>query len=517
MSTKVGLIETPLRSTTVGRLWRGVASTALGQVISSANSILLVPLFLRAWGADGYGQWLSLTALTSYLSLLDLGGQNFIGNLLAREYMRGNEDEFRQKLSEGVSLLALIALVGFCLFGIVLSLPGISLPGQSASLSLDERFVLLLMGAVFLLSIPGGVYVTAYRATGQLARGTMIGNVCRALSLLCYAAILIASMPPTVYAAAYLAIGIISTTVIVWDMQRRIPACRRINLNLAAARTGRIHLGGSLLFWLLALASALNQQGVILVLAASGSPVTVAVYATHRAVSGLVGYVGSLLQAPLWTELSFAYVQKNRDKMVRMAMLAIKTVPFLSGAVALGLWVLLPAIYPIWTGRHLQLQPLLLVLFLGQAVLAAGWTTSGWSLLATNQHRSLAYWSLANAVLTVMLAMILAPRYGVLGVACASLIGDVICGVAVYPRLASRLLGLSVIKTYQSMLYPLIVLIPLGMLLMLAAPLIEGWQLIVFGGLLALVFAYPAAYLVFGKHELDWLVGRCQTLERSGA
>ena len=40
---------------------------------------LLVPLFLRAWGADGYGGWLTLTAFVSYLGLLDLGGRTTSG------------------------------------------------------------------------------------------------------------------------------------------------------------------------------------------------------------------------------------------------------------------------------------------------------------------------------------------------------------------------------------------------------------------------------------------------------
>lgn len=196
MRTETTPADTALPTTTLDRLWRGLASTALGQVLSATSSILLVPLFLRAWGADGYGKWVALTAIISYLSLLDLGGQNFIGNMLAREYVRGNENGFHKTLSEGVSLFALIALVAFSLLGLVLGLPATWLPSQLGPLSLNERLVLLLMGTSYLLSIPGGVYVTAYRATGLFARGTMVGNGCRAVFLFCYTAILIAGVPP---------------------------------------------------------------------------------------------------------------------------------------------------------------------------------------------------------------------------------------------------------------------------------------------------------------------------------
>src|SRR3990172_4082748 len=104
MRMDVRSAETNLPFTATRRLWRGFGSAALGQFIEVANVILLVPLFCRAWGAAKYGWWISLTALISYLSLLDFGGQNYIGNLLADSYIRKDEAQFRRWLSEGVSL-----------------------------------------------------------------------------------------------------------------------------------------------------------------------------------------------------------------------------------------------------------------------------------------------------------------------------------------------------------------------------------------------------------------------------
>src|ERR1017187_5195773 len=106
-------LPSQLPLTAAGRFLRGLGSTALGQAISAAGSILLVPLFLHAWGADLYGRWISLTALASYLGLLDMGGQSYVGNLLAAEYVRGNDEEFQRRLSEGVSLFCLIAAIAF--------------------------------------------------------------------------------------------------------------------------------------------------------------------------------------------------------------------------------------------------------------------------------------------------------------------------------------------------------------------------------------------------------------------
>lgn len=503
---------------TFRRVLLGIGSSGMSQVIAAADSILLVPLFLRAWGADGYGKWLILTALVAYLTLLDLGGRNYIGNLLTMEYVRGNEGKFRERLSEGVSLFVLIALGGFCLLGIVLSLPGLSIPGHDTPLSLDERFVLFFMGAAFLFSIPGGVYVTAYRATGLFVRGTMVGNILRLIFIGLYVGVLLARVGPMTYAAVYLASGIVGTIVIIYDIHRQIPAARRIRLSLAAARAGRIHISGSLHFWLFAVADGLKQQGVIIVLGATVSPALVAVYATHRTISGVVRYVSTLFQAPLWPELTFLHAQGRKDDMLRGILIVIKILVLLSGSAAVMLWILGPSIYPVWTGRQLQLHPALLAVFLVQVLLSSGWSTCGWPLLSSNQHRGLAYATLSNAVVTIVAAVILAPRFGILGVAVASLAGDLACGVAVFPWLASRMLRFSVQKMYEAISRPLFALIPVGVILFLAESFFHGPLLILVVAVIVGVFIYPTTYLALGKGEdVKWALEKSRGLWRGKA
>ena len=68
------------------RLIQGIGANFLGQVINVASRVLLVPLFLTAWGAQVYGEWLILSSVVAYLSLTDLGGQLYIVNRLTQAY-----------------------------------------------------------------------------------------------------------------------------------------------------------------------------------------------------------------------------------------------------------------------------------------------------------------------------------------------------------------------------------------------------------------------------------------------
>jgi O-antigen/teichoic acid export membrane protein len=497
------------------RLLMGIGSSGMSQAIAAVQPILLVPLFLRAWGAKEYGRWLVLTALVSYLSMLDFGGQNYIGNLLTIDYAQGRKESFRERLSEGVSLFTFIALAAFIFLVILLlGLVNLNLPVVGNALPAKDRWIILFLGSAFLLSIPSGIYVTAYRASGLFVRGTMLGNVLRMGHLASSAVLLYIAVSPFVYALVFLIAAVIGTMVIVWDSRRKMVACRQIHVGLAEAKRGRRYLRGALQFWLLALATGLNQQGVLLVLAISTSPAIVALYATHRTAAGLVGYMGSLLQAPLWPELSFLWARECRAELGHVALLAIRVVVVVSGLGALTMWVLLPFIYPVWTGRQLQLQPSLFAVFLVQGVLAAGWLTCGWSLLAANQHRGLARWSLANAVVTIVLSVLLAPRYGVLGVAVATLSGDVFCGLAVYPKLAGRMLGLSAMCIYQTMAFMALLLAPLLAAVVIGGRCLHGWVFVAVFGVAVTIWCIPTLPLVLERKvwrrlgSLSQLLGR---------
>jgi len=502
--------------TAAARFGRGLGSIAFSQAVAAAHAIVLVPLFLRNWGPDLYGRWLSLTALIFYVTLLDFGGQNFIGNLLASSWSRRDEREFRQTLAQGLSLFALLAAVGFAVLLAILALPSIHVVHRAVPVTPQDRLVLLLMGSVFLLGIPQGIWVTVYRATGLLARGAVLGNLIRSVALVGYALLLLGGAGLVTYAACNTATAVITALVGWWDVRRCVPASRVTGLGLAAARAALAHLKGSAYFWLLAVAAAVNQQAVIVVLALSGSRTAVTLYATHRTASGLIGYIGNLVNYPLWPELTFLHAQGRKEMLRRTAMLAVKIVGFSGAAAAVALAALLPWIYPLWTGRKLSFDPALLALFLLQAVLASGWMTSGWTLLASNQHRRLARWSLVNALINVSGCLLLARLYGVWGAATAALFADILCGVAVYPRLACRQLGVSASEMYRAVLAPLIIVLPVA-----AFPLLAQWHgspraRLLTLGLVEVALLYLVARLTLGsKEDVRWLAGKVREMRKA--
>ena len=76
----------------------------MGQLINIASRIVLVPLFLLAWGADIYGEWLLLSSMVAYLSLTEMGGQSYIVNRMTQAYAGRDDALFRKILHTGLAL-----------------------------------------------------------------------------------------------------------------------------------------------------------------------------------------------------------------------------------------------------------------------------------------------------------------------------------------------------------------------------------------------------------------------------
>jgi len=489
-----------MNATFTQRLWRGLASSAFAQIVGALNAILLVPLFLRAWGAIGYGRWLLLTAMISYLSLLDLGGQSYIGNLLAVEYVKQDEAQFRRILSAGVSFFTFISL-GVCLIIVFLmTLPKLPFLGFDRPMSLDERLVITFMSTSLLISMPAGVYATAYRSTGLYARGTFIGNTMRMFCLGISAGLLWVEVSPGIYAAGVLGQSFLTAVPVIWDLQHQIPGCRRIAISFTYAKEGVAHLSGSLYFWLIALAGAISQQGVLLVLTAI-SPVAVALFATHRTVAGLLRYISTLLQGPLWPEFSFLWAGKRYMDMERLVVTSTGLAMLGSGVAAITVYIFFPYIYPIWTGKELVVHMPLLTVLLLQGVLAAGWSTVSWSLMASNQHRQLAILTLVNSVVMIFGAALLVHRWEALGVGIAGLLSDIACSLLIIPILASKYLQISAPRVFRTILFSLFGLMPFVVIAVLLSIYLKSWLALPAFGLCALLLTYPTEMLILGRHE----------------
>src|SRR5215467_7679436 len=93
----------------VKRILRAINAIFFSHVIVRLGSLILVPLFLKYWTANLYGEYLALFAAVSYLTSLDFGMQQAAVNRLTQAYARGDLVEYRAVQHTALAFYLLLA------------------------------------------------------------------------------------------------------------------------------------------------------------------------------------------------------------------------------------------------------------------------------------------------------------------------------------------------------------------------------------------------------------------------
>ena len=414
-----------MESSFFSRVTKAVGSNFVGQIIVFARGILLVPLFLHYWGGVLYGEWLVLSAAISYLALLDIGIQSFVVNRMCQAYVQNRIEDLHRDLHSFLRLFLVIISIGalllasFLLFFPVDELLKFKVTPQfTASISI----VFLGMNILF-VSLPIGLVASLYRATGEFARGAMIGNCFSFAILSANTIVLWAGGGMVMFSFSIFSIAGIHGFLVIWDLSRIRPNIK-VSLRDGSIRHAIQFIGPSLLFFIISIATLLNIQGTLLVLNFFLGGMAVAPYSTLRALSQFAIQIGSLLSPVIWPELTSLDARGDVDNFKKIWSSYVKINVLSAFCVVIPLRNIAPDLYVLWTGNKLIFDPILLDIFLIQIVLMVFWSGFGMPLLSTNRHRGYSLTMFINAVLTILLSLWFVRIWGINGVAGASLLVD---------------------------------------------------------------------------------------------
>ena len=421
------------------RLIQGIGANFLGQFINLLSRVLLVPLFLTAWGAEIYGEWLLLSSIVAYLSLTDLGGQLYIVNRLTQAYAQEDLGLFRKILHTGLGLFLIIPLVAFAGFvGVIFWFP----PGSLLQISVTTPAVVFLVLGVlafqFIFSMPQGILLGVYRAVGLLPRGVMLANVMQLASVtlvglglwLKGGLVAIACLQLLPYLAVALGAA--------WDLNRRFPEFRMLSLGEADFSLGLSFIKPSLHFFGIQLSQAFSIQGTVLVVGMVLGSVQVVVFSTMRTIINLSRSFFEQISHAAWPELTRLDTQREEEKFF----LLFRAV-FRSTLVAAVIFMAIfhfwgEAIYHFWLRKTVAYQQTVMDLFLVYTGQLLVWLTCCHPLMATNRHRALAKVMLASSLLGIGLAYLGGRHLGLPGVILGMIAGDLVLPCWFVPYLLSR-------------------------------------------------------------------------------
>ena len=399
----------------------------MGQIITIASRILLVPLFLLAWGADIYGEWLLLSSMVAYLSLTEMGSQLYIVNRMTQAYAQRDNDQFCKILHTGLALFLIIPVAVFIIFVAVIVFFN---PAQLLHIHQTAPgtvvLVLVILAFQMVVSLPQSVLLRVYFAVEMLPRGVMLINLMQLMSLIFLAGGLWQRWGMAPIAVIQLIPYMLTAGIALYDLNRKLPQFKILSLQEADFAFGVSFIKPSLHFFLFQLSQAFSIQGTLQIVGLVLGPIQVVLFSTMRTIVNLIRSCLDQLSHAAWPEMTRLDAQQDVDKFLVLFRVILR-----SALVASIIFITIfhffgGFIYHFWLRKTVPFeQPVmdLFLIYMGQFIF---WLTCSHPLLATNRHHTLSKMLFASSILTLALAYLGGQRLGLPGIVLGMIIGDLI-------------------------------------------------------------------------------------------
>jgi O-antigen/teichoic acid export membrane protein len=395
------------------RLAGGTAANLMGKLWVVLVQIVSIPVLTACWGAEGYGLWLMLSTIPTYVSLTDFG----LGTATAVEVtikMARNDraGALRAFQSTWVLVTALAVLVALGVIAI-----GIPLVGGGAALWLPDRWrqpfaggplfaAIVLMTLYAVVAMQMSLIGTVYSATHKYALGTFLRDLLVPVE---GAAVITAAMlhGAIFEAAASMLLIRLCGYFAYHHGLRRLEPWFRVGWRHADRQTARRLLRPSIAAFALTAANAVGLQGVILTLGWVAGPAVVAVFGATRLLTRVPVQFSTLVSRASLPELTRSQTAGD----VRATRSLIRLNLAAAGAIAGGFLVLLliggPWLLAVISHGTL-VAPYLLFVLLGIAGAAnAIWTAAASPIIARNEQWRFAYLYMGLCAVTALLPLVL--------------------------------------------------------------------------------------------------------------
>lgn len=411
-----------------GRILRAIGAEGVGQLLNVAVRLLLVPLFLAAWGPQTYGEWLILTAVAGWFSLADLGGQLYFINRMTEAWAQHKLDEFQKIFATGLFFFGVSSAVLMSLAAALLTAPVIpNWLGIQRTDSDVVYWVLIIMCLRVLASLPLGLLLGVYRATGAQATSVMYGNLMLLVQLIAGAAVLMSNGGMVLMALTEVLGLFIVSSVVIFDLRRRMPAGVRlfwpIHPQMSILQNA---WSPSLHFLSIQLAMAVMIQGSVIVVAKAMGPLEVVVFSIMRTIANLVSRFLGMMAHSAWPEFTRLHSQGENQRFQELFH-TILLASTLAGLLFLGLVQLFGnQLFELWLGKQLPYETQSMLMMGALVVFTNTWTLGGNLLMATNRHHDYARVQLPVNVIALGAAYLGGRAFGMEG-----FIGGLILGQSV--------------------------------------------------------------------------------------
>ncbi len=417
----------------LGRLTLGMSGQVFSRVILAAYTVVLVPVLIRAWGVDGYGQWIALTALTSYMGLSNFGLVTTSANEMVIATGAGDIARARRTFQNSINLTIYVFLPLIALLVAVISMVPVSRGLNLTQIdTYATREIIVCAGAALWFQTVRGLMVAALYATGSYGLAYYVQGAMKLLEL-CGMALLVLVFAGSQVSAAILTAGVaLLELLLITGFARRAAPWARIDLRILDRSWIGTQIKPAIGFMISNLATqGLMTQAPRVILGAMLGGTAVALYAVYATAMRFVDQLLLTIVLPLEVEIAHCAGGGHLKQINKLIVLGthISWVCFLFVSIALLSFG--PLIFQIWTTNRIHFSYGLMVLYLFMSAANLQGRVSLHALISTNRLYGPSFLMLASAAGTVALGAGLTRFMGINGMVLGGAAGEIINSIVV--------------------------------------------------------------------------------------
>jgi O-antigen/teichoic acid export membrane protein len=388
------------------RISSGLAANTLGKVWVIVTQIITIPVLLSEWGASGYGVWLMLTAIPTYVALSDFGFGTAAGVEMIRKVSQHDLDGALETfqsvwllITAFLGIVSFIALLAWIFQDTLLAIFGI--PPMDKTIS--NAAMLLVIYAI--AAIEMSILNLGFRSAGRYAQGTILYDLLMPMEV---AIVIVMAWHGENFSSCAGAMAIMRVVgyFSYYAILRRHEPWLQIGWMHASWKELRKLAHPAFAAFTMPLATALSMQGVIFAIGVAMSPALAGVFGAVRTVTRVPMQMAAIVTRATLPEMTRAYSMENAalsERLVALNFLALTAfvIPFLLFApFGNGLIMLI-------SHDNVRVSAAFFIIMSGMAAIQAGWNTVAMFLFAENKQQKFTYWAAILAFVAAMVPFII--------------------------------------------------------------------------------------------------------------
>lgn len=425
------------------KLARGSGSRVLRMVSMVIIAFFLVPFTIHRLGSEQYGIWATAMAFLGYYSFLDLGLSGAVFTHMAYAFGQNDHEEARNIYGCGIRIFGAVGLI-LTVATLVLA-GGIYFLHYTHGRLLAEVLLILGIGTAssFGMRVPFGT-LNAGQHFDITAWVLILSGILRAIGT-----VVVLDMHHGIVGLAWITLvtALPANVIILWSVHHKYPFLKVFSWPRWRRQTARklFNFGGPVLIG--QIADSLRFQTDTLTVSFFIGLVAVAHYSIG---SALVLYYLDAIAAIIGVLVPVLSMQKSvsDDTGFKQSFFSGTRVALASSAfIAFGMIAWSRDFVIRWMGiSFVDVYPVIVVLSLA-VFLETSQSTSVNALYASLHHKAYAVLNVGEAVCNLVLSILLARPFGMVGVAVGTLIPSIIFRGIIQPIVVERLLHISMRET----------------------------------------------------------------------